>query len=183
MRCGWCETRNPPDRAACVNCGGPLRTLSAAQEAPPPPAPRPIPAEFVRRAIREDAWFGGAFAAIGGGMSLLFLCAAPFFLPILLGLPITLLFVAIGAGIAYAGWRRAQGRVAVLREGAVAPGAVSSVVREGDGWRLTFRFDAGGAARERSVLSHDPEITRFAPGFPVHVVHLGADSDVWPPFG
>ncbi len=179
MRCGWCETRNPADRSACVNCGGPLRSLTDAQESPPPPAPREIPAIFVSRVIREDAWFGGMFAAIGGGISLVFLCVAPFVPFMLLGLPITLLFVAIGAGIAYGGWRRAMRRVAVLRDGAVSPGEVTSVVREGDGWRLTYRSDGG----EQSVLSTDAEITRFGAGFRVHVVRLGAESDVWPPFG
>lgn len=183
MRCGWCETHNPPDRDGCVNCGGPLRRLSDALTARPPPSPRTVPGAFVRRAIREEAWFGGMFVAIGAGVSLLFLVCSPLFFPLLFGLPITLLFVAVGLGIAGSGWRRAQRRVTVLRDGTISPGEVVGVVRQGEGWRLTYRFDAGGQPREQSVLSTDAEITRFVPGFPVHVVHLGANSDVWPPFG
>lgn len=183
MRCGWCETHNPSDRSACVNCGGPLRVLSDALTNLPPSAPRDVPAAFVRRAVREDTWFGGAFAAIGAGTGVLFVGGSPLFLPLLFGVPIALLFVAVGLGIARAGWRRAQRRLAVLRDGAVTPGEVAGVARDGQGWRLTYRFVVDGQACERSVTSSDAEITRFVPGFPVHVVHLGPESDVWPPFG
>lgn len=185
-RCGWCATHNADGRASCVNCGGPLGPVPGASAEPAPPAPRQVPGQFVARVTGRSRQFGGAFIALGGGMTLAFLGGAAFVPLMIAGAPITLLFVAVGGGIVWSAQKAAAQRVAVLRDGRVASGAVASVRRDNDGvWRLDYTFDVDGTARRGTIESADAEITRFEAGNPLQVVHLdgGAASDVWPPLG
>ena len=185
--CGWCGTHNAGGRTSCVNCGGPLAPLPGHAPDPAPPAPRTIPeAAFSARITRSARRFGGSFIALGGGLTLAFVVGAVVLPLMLLGTPITLLFVAVGAGFVWSAQKGAQKRIAVLRDGHIASGAVSGVTRDGEGgWRLAYTFDVGGMPRTGTIASTDAEITRFVAGSPLQVVYLdeGAASDVWPPLG
>lgn len=185
-RCGWCATHNPEGRASCVNCGGPLGVVPGGSAPPAPPAPRPVPAQFVARVTRRSRQFGGVFLALGGGLTLAFFVGAAFVPLMLIGAPISLLFVAVGGGIVWSAQNSATRRVAVLRDGRVVSGSVTAVRRDSDGvWRLDYTFDVDGTSHRSTIESSDAEITRFESGHPLQVVYLDGDaaSDVWPPLG
>lgn len=185
MRCGWCETNNPAGEASCVNCAGPLSRPGAEPGPSPPPTPRSIPARFVRRVMRSGTWFGAAFGAIGLLVTALFLVGA-FIVPLsLIGLVISVPFVFIGGAFARSGRQKAQRRIAVLRDGRAADGAVLSVAVDGPGaWRLRYAFDGADSGREGDIVTTNAEVTRYQPGHRLWVVWLAdGASDVWPPLG
>lgn len=180
--CGWCTTSTGDVLLTnCPNCGGPLPPVPVAHDgvrvlalgAEPPPAPRKLP-----DAYRNGLLIWKNVLVIVGGV-----------FAICLGW--TVIFALIGAPMLYIGWTRAQGKLRALTFGRAVPGRIVDVDRDRsvtinnkNPWKLTYRYEAAGMAREGWV--HAWRRPELLPDDPVWVVWGPDDpaaSCLWPPLG
>ena len=194
MQCGWCGNKTAQAGPGCTTCGGPLPTPGEARlAAPPPPAPRALPAPFPRRerfAPDSGIWVGLIWIAFTGLFPLIFALisvGAPVMLPAAAG---SLIFVVPGAVITGLSLRRASRRLSLLRTGHSAVGTISAVdedrsrtVDDRYPHRLSYLFEVEGQRHAGSVTSIREDLRAFEVGHPIHVIYNPADpdhNDVWP---
>lgn len=195
--CPWCGTVYERYQPNCSNCGGVLPNRdSRSPGAAPPPPPRQLPPEFVRRARRASQFamlFGTIFAAVGGGLAILFAvlgAALGMWLFVFLGGTLGGLFFLAGLAVLAYGRRSRSRRLRALVEGVAAPGQVVDVyvdqsvqVNGRSPWRVVYTFSAGGVQYEGGAHTFTPD-EEYEPGVPVYVVYVADDpgqNSLYPP--
>lgn len=191
ITCPWCGTNYLRFQSNCKNCGGilPLPGVDTAGDAaveygsPPPPAPRVISDQYVRRIMWTDGWAvaSGIVALLGAIFTGLGILLTLGIVTAFVGIPFVgfgVVMLAISSPILLRRRRAAQQTVEVLREGEVTEGEITEVrqnytVRKNlqHPWIIGYRFQMNGKAYTGAVSSYNrPEELR--PGRPVYVIYL-----------
>ena len=186
--CAWCgaafETR---PGSHCTQCGGPLPVAAKGDRgAPPPPAPRALPAAF-RDPLTKNA-------LVKAGKLVMVLAVAFIGLTCATGHGIGLIgLFALWAGHALkrAGQKAGELRLRMLEHGAAAQGEIVRVhlgageTLDGRHLReIEYTFDVDGNQRAGKLRSTCPSSGLRQPGEPVWVVYDPRDptnSSLWPP--
>lgn len=176
--CGWCGSACLDTALThCNSCGGPL-PLARLQEdtaiglgAPPPPAPRELPAAF----RREVMVFKNVYVIIGGIFVFAFFWTG--------------IFLLIGAPLLYLGWTRGEKRLLALSTGVSVPGRITEVERDTSvrinnrsPWQIRYTFQGPTGPVESWV--HAWKRPDLREGDPTWVVFRPEDPStacLWPP--
>lgn len=194
MPCGWCGERSPGAGTNCATCGGPLLSSGEAALGPaPPPAPRSLPARFLRRELfskNSGVWVGMIFGTFGGIFPLIFGIISIFNPLLLPAAALCLVFPLPGAIIAGLSWRRAKRRVDLLRAGSSVRGSIESMqpdrtttINGRHPTRLAWLFEVEGRRHGGALSSVDGDFSGLSVGDPIHIIFDPKDpdrSDVWP---
>jgi hypothetical protein len=188
ITCPWCGTHYREFQTNCKNCGGTLPAQvsqpdSAAQLAPPPPAPRSISDLYVFKVLATDpaaivalvfSIIGGVFTPVGMGTSF-----SGENLPlglIFMGLGMT--FLAVGGSFGVWSYKKARIVVNVLRSGEVALGEVTELSQDYNvringryPWKIEYCFMFDSIRYTGSVSTLNPPAD-LQPGEPVYVLFL-----------
>jgi len=194
ITCPWCGTHHKSFQSTCSRCGGTL-PLPPEQNAGaeggdlrvPPPPPRQVPRNYVRRILSTDpvAIVAGIFCLLGAiflavGLGLIFPAVTA-----IMGLVFTILGLCfLGAGIPLMAWRhgKARGMADILREGTAVLGEIVSVYQsyhiQVNGrfpWSIVYHFRVGGQELEGKVSAlSEPDLSQQS-GKPVYVLY-GRDN-------
>jgi hypothetical protein len=191
--CPWCGSVEDDSRPHCTRCGGPLHVETGVKV---PPAPRSIPATYVRQRL----WFsvtslvGMLFMGIAGLMmtsgAVLLLFAHERAGLYLILFP-SLHFV-LGAAIFHFGRRKARRQIMSLQHGVPVDAVVSASEPDRtqsfngrNPWMLRYTFDVKGVPFEGSVSTYNISLARrYGVNARVKVVYLSTDPDancLYPP--
>ncbi|MBK8045768.1 MAG: DUF3592 domain-containing protein [Anaerolineales bacterium] len=195
--CPWCGTHYTEHRANCTNCGGalPVRTALTAGPLPPPP-PRAVPSEFVRRvryANRVYTVLGQVFSGLGVALGVIFLAVGAV-TPVVVMLVLGVVFFAVfgGIGVAFLTYsrRKISRQLAAITQGVATGGVIEDVfvdmsvrVNHRSPTKVEYSFSVGGVRWTGSAHAWqpDPEMVRGAPVHVVYVVDNPGQSSLFPP--
>ena len=204
--CPWCGTSYETFQPNCDNCGGSLPLPSAGPPTAatdslrvPPPPPRRLPRNHVRRSLLTDGWaiMAGVFTLLGAIFGLVGITLTITIVAALVGVPFAgmgALFLAFGVPILIWRYGEAQQTAEVLREGEAALGEIVSVSQNRyvrgnrrHPWRIVYRFEAQGRGHEGKISTLSRPDLSQQPGRPVYVLFSHSDpgrNTIYPyPYG
>ncbi len=197
--CPWCGQRNPSDALSCQHCGGTLPNPGADPGPEPPPPPRPLPKGYRQRMLFKNSpllLIGLIFSGVGlGSLCLFAVIGAATGMLLMVGIAglIGLIFVLIGAPMAYAGWKGALDKIRPYENGVHALGEISEIFRDvsvtvngRNPWAVTYLYTVDGQTLEGRVTTWKYAPKMLKTGYHVHVLYLPEDpqqSVIYPPLG
>lgn len=189
-KCPWCTTAYVNWQSQCKQCGGPLPPPPGMQLGePPPPAPRKLPATYVKR-VR---WTENIATMVGLGFTGVGLLMAVPMLANGLWLPSLLpgFFLLGGISMFRYGWKIASGRLRAYRQGKAVEGRIERVgydttqrVNGRHPHRVVYHFPIGDHWQEGEIITFDSTASKRSSGQPVWVLYNEADpteNAIFPP--
>lgn len=206
ITCRYCGTSYKTHQPSCQKCGGALALPEARPDertreriAPPPPAPRHLPGNYVWRILSSDGWaiaggvflfMGAIFGAVGIGLTLGIITA-------FVGLPFAglgILMLAAGGGLLAWRFQEAQRTIEVLKAGEAVLGQMVAVyqnlnvrVNGRHPWTAEYRYVVAGRPYEGKVVTLVRPDLRLQAGEEVYVLYQPGEpgqSTIYPhPYG
>jgi len=177
VECGWCGQSNPRDQESlCAKCGGPLPAAPGADPgAEPPPVPRTLPADYVKR-LRYTK---NAVTIVGIVITVILFWS--------------LILPVLGVALWITGLKRAKRKMMALESGETVRGRLLNVTRDTSvqkkgrhPWRIAVAYDTPKGEYVGEIEAWDPAQAGRRSGDPVWVVYVKEEPDLfalWPPLG
>lgn len=183
LKCPWCGTSDYEVRTNCKNCGGPLperepegSDLSREIPLKPPPPPREISKNYVRKLMLGSGWGVAAaiFAFIGGIFFFVGLLLTVLVVTAFVGIP----FIGMGAIFGVAGsivlktqYDKARQTVEILKLGHDTEGLVKEVeqnfmvrINGRHPFSINYEYSVDGRSFKGSVQTLQDPLPVFRPG-------------------
>lgn len=188
--CSWCTTSYVNWQSQCQQCGGPLPPPPGMRLGdPPPPAPRKLPARYVKRVRWSEniaTLVGLGFTAVGT------LFAVPMLVnSVWLPLLVPGFLLLGGVSMFRYGWKIAEARLRAFRIGKAVEGKIHQVgvdatqhINGRHPARVVYHFLVGGQLQEGVIITFDSTASRRFSGQPVWVLYNEADPSenaIYPP--